>query len=94
MDMRKLTTFFMWCTVINGGLLVAAMTGCILGPDMSYTLQGVLFDVPRETIAVAIYFFLGVFKIMWLIFNVVPYITLLMMQREGASHAALSSKPS
>ena len=82
MDIQKLTTFFMWCTIINGALLVLSMTGCILSPDLSYTLQSKLFHIPRETINVAIYMFLGLFKIVWIVFNVVPYVALLIVGKK------------
>jgi hypothetical protein len=37
------------------------------------------FPIPRETFNVVIYSFLGVFKIFWLVFNVVPYVVLLIV---------------
>ena len=76
MDGQKLTSFFMWCTVINGGLLVFSIAGCVLAPDFGYNLQSSWFGIPRETVNVMVYGFLGAFKILWLIFNVVPYIAL------------------
>jgi len=82
MDIRKLTTFFMWCTIINGALLVLGVIGYILVPDLGLGMQSTLFHVPRETVNVAIYLFLGLFKIVWLVFNVVPYVALLIVGRK------------
>jgi Family of unknown function (DUF6868) len=82
MDMQKLTKFFMWCTVINGALLVFAVAGCTLGPDFGFSLQSNLFHIPRESLNVAIYMFLGLFKIAWLVFNVVPYVALLIIGKK------------
>ena len=79
MDIQKLTAFFMWCTIINGVLLVLAIIGCILSPDFGYSMQSEWFQIQRETLNVVIYFFLGVFKIFWLVFNVVPYVALLIV---------------
>ena len=76
MDIQKLTRFFMWCSIINGALLVLSMMGIALGPDFGLSLHSKLFHVPRETLNVALYLFLGVFKIVWLIFNVTPYMAL------------------
>lgn len=76
MDLQGLTRFFLWCTIINGVLLVLSIVGCILVPDPGYSLQSQWFQVPRDTVAVAIYGFLGLFKVLWLIFNVVPYAAL------------------
>ena len=79
MDIKVLTAFFMWCTIINGALLVLWTTMCILAPDLIYRTQSKWFPIPRETISVVIYSFLGYFKILFLVFNVVPYVALLIV---------------
>lgn len=76
MDIQKLTSFFMWCTIINGVLLVLGILGTTLGPDLGADMQGRWFQIPRETVNVVIYMLLGVFKIFWLVFNLVPYVAL------------------
>ena len=79
MGIYRLTTFFMWCTIINGALLVLWTTMCILAPDLVYRMQSIWFPIPRETFNVVIYSFLGLFKIFFLAFNVVPYVALLIV---------------
>ncbi len=79
MDIQTLTTFFMWCTIINGAVLVFWITMCIFAPDLVYRTQSKWFPIPRETFNVVIYSFLGLFKIIFLIFNVVPYVALLIV---------------
>ncbi len=79
MDIQTLTTFFMWCTIINGALLVLWTTVWILAPDLVYRTQSKLFPIPRETFNVVMYSFLGLFKIFFLTFNVVPYVALLIV---------------
>ena len=81
MDIQKLTTFFMWCTIINGGMLVLGIIGCMFGSDLGYSMQSKLFHIPQENLSVAIYFFLGLFKIVWLVFNAVPYVALLIVKK-------------
>ena len=88
MDMRKLTAFLMWCTIIDGAVLVFATLGCIWAPDLGYDLQSQWFDIPRETLNVVIYMFLGIFKICWLIFNLVPYLALLIVAKTAAAESA------
>ena len=80
MDIHKLTAFLMWCTIINGAILIFSIAGCILAPDMTYDIQTALFNIPRETVDVVVYAFLGLFKIFWLIFNLVPYVALLIVE--------------
>jgi len=79
MDLQTLTTFFMWCTIINGGLFILWGAFCAFAPDLVYRTQNKWFPMSRETFRVVIYSFLGLFKIFLLIFNVVPYVVLLIM---------------
>ena len=79
MDIQTLTTFFMWCTIINGALLLFWTLMCMFGPDLVYRTQSKWFPFPRETFNVVIYSFLGLFKIVFLVFNVVPYVALLIV---------------
>ena len=79
MDLQTLTTFFMWCTIINGGLFILWGTFCMFAPDLVYRMQSKWFPMPRETFNVVIYSFLGLFKIVVLVFNLVPYVALLIV---------------
>jgi hypothetical protein len=80
MDIQTLTRFFMWCTIINGGLLVLWATMCMLAPEWVYRTQSKWFPIPRETFNIVIYSFLGLFKIIFLVFALVPYVSLLIIQ--------------
>jgi len=79
MEMQTVRTFFMWCTIINAGILVLWTVFCVFAPDVVYRTQKKWFPIPREIFNVIIYCFLGVFKIFFLIFNVVPYAALLII---------------
>ena len=79
MDIQTLTTFFMWCTVINGAMFVLWSTVYMFAPDLVYRTQNKFFPIPRDTFNVVFYAFLGLFKIVFLVFNVVPYVTLLII---------------
>lgn len=79
MDIQLLTKFFMWCTIINGALFSLWTIMCIFAPDLVYRTQNKWFPIPRETYNVVIYSFLGLFKIIYLIFNVVPFVALLII---------------
>ncbi|MFQ5543914.1 MAG: DUF6868 family protein, partial [Nitrospiria bacterium] len=80
MDIQTLTHFFMWCTIINGGILILWSVFFIFTPGFIYRIQSKWFPISRETFNIAIYSFLGLFKIFFLIFNVVPYVTLLIIR--------------
>lgn len=79
MDIPTLTRFFMWCTIINGALLVFWTVWCIVAPQLVYRTQSIWFPIPRETFNVVMYAFLGLFKIVFLVFNLVPWIALLIV---------------
>jgi hypothetical protein len=69
----------MWCTIINGGVLILWAVFTMFSPDLVYRIQSKWFPIPRETFNVVIYSFLGLFKIVFLVFNVVPYVALLII---------------
>ena len=79
MDIQTLTAFFMWCSIINGVLLIIWIGMSMAYPELVYRTQNLWFPMPRETFTVVFYSFLGLFKIFFLIFNVVPYLALLIV---------------
>ncbi len=79
MDIQTLTAFFMWCTIINAGILVLWSVFFVFAPDFVYRIQSKWFPIPRETFNVTIYSFLGLFKVVFIVFNLVPYVALLIV---------------
>ena len=79
MDVQLLTGFFMWCTILNGALLVFWSTMFMLAPDLVYRTQSKWFAISQDTFNTVMYSFLGLFKIVFLVFNVVPYVSLLIV---------------
>ena len=79
MDIQEITQFFMWCTIINGALLLLWTSTSLVAPDLVYRTQNKWFPMPRETFTVVFYSFLGLFKILFLVFNLVPYAALLIV---------------
>jgi len=81
MSVETLREFFLWCTIINVSLLVVSFGICAgfgLG-DWIYRMHGRFFSMSRESFNVAIYAFLGLYKILIFVFNLVPYIALLIV---------------
>lgn len=79
MDTQTLTTFFMWCTIFNGGVLILWTFFFMFAPDFVYRVQSKWFPLPRETFDVVIYSLLGLFKLVFIAFSLVPYLALLMI---------------
>jgi len=79
MDIQTLTTFFMWCTIINGGLLIMWVLAQMAIPKLVYKTQIAFFPMDREKFNAVFYLFLGIYKIFFIVFNVVPLIALLII---------------
>jgi len=76
MTIELLTKTLMWCTLINGSLLGFWSAMCLFFPDMVYRTQSRWFPISRDRYNLAMYTFLGVFKLLFIVFNLVPFIAL------------------
>ncbi|MFC1461539.1 DUF6868 family protein [Verrucomicrobiota bacterium] len=79
MDIQILTRFFMWCTILNFVLLCLSFLICAFGADWAYRLHGKWFPMQRETFNVVLYSFIGLYKLMFYFFIVIPYVALLIV---------------
>jgi len=76
MDIAILTKFFMWCTILNIGLLMLSFLIVAFNGDFVYKMHSKWFPMPRETFNVVLYSFIGMFKIIVFVFNIVPWVVL------------------
>lgn len=81
MNFVMLRTFLMWCTIINGGILIVWTLAFLFAPNLVYRTQKRFVDIPQATFNTMMYAFIGAFKIIFLAFNLVPYLALLMATR-------------
>ena len=79
MDIQTLTAFFMWCTILNVALLVLSSLFCLCAGDWVYRIHSKWFSISRETFNVAIYSFLGLYKVLVFVFCLIPYVALLIV---------------
>ena len=82
MDIRTLTELFKWCTIINVALFILSAIMIMAAPDFIYGWHGQLFHMPREAFDVVLYSFLGLYKIVILVFNLVPYVALRIVEKK------------
>ena len=80
MDVETLVRFLTWCTLINGALLIFWTAVLRLAPELIYRTQRAVVDLPRESILTILYGFLAVYKIFFMMFNLVPLVALLILQ--------------
>ncbi|MDQ7826025.1 MAG: hypothetical protein RDV48_24695 [Candidatus Eremiobacteraeota bacterium] len=76
MDLVTLKSVLMWCTVINAALLFLAFIFCAAAGNWIYGMHSRWLPIPREAFNIAIYSFIGLYKIAFFVFNLVPYIAL------------------
>ena len=76
MDIDTLTCFFKWCTIVNGCMFVFAGLMFLLMPDFIYRLHSRWIAVSREAFNAIIYASLTFFKIIFIVFNLVPWLVL------------------
>ena len=79
MTIQTLTDFFMWCSIINGALLTLTALLFLAVPNFVYHAQNKWFPMPRETFNTMVYAFVGLHKIAFVIFSIVPYVALLII---------------
>jgi hypothetical protein len=79
MDIEILTKFFMWCTIINAGLLVFSFLIVAFANDFVYRIHSKWFPMPRETFNVIFYSFMGAYKLLVYVFNIVPWVALVII---------------
>ena len=80
MNLDQLTELFKWMLIINVGLLILTTISVILLRNFMIRLHTSLFGISKEQFAFAVYGYLGMYKIIVIVFNIVPYIALLLLR--------------
>jgi len=62
--------------VINVGLLIFSWLMLLVARDFIYRIHGRMFRLPEEKIASSWYKSMAFYKILILVFNVIPYVAL------------------
>jgi len=71
-----LIKFFLCMTIINFGILIFYSLVFMFGKGLIYRLHSIWFKMPEEEISLALYKVLGIYKIIVIVFNLVPYVAL------------------
>lgn len=80
MDLPQFTRFLMWCMILNTGFLLLWTVAFRSMPDFIYRQQRKWFGIAREAFDATNYQLLGIFKMLVIVFNVVPYLALLIVR--------------
>jgi hypothetical protein len=76
MDIIFLTQLLKWCCIINFGCLLYIVLVLMLFPNFVYQVHSRFFKLSREAFDIIIYSFIGAYKIVFIVFNLVPFVAL------------------
>ncbi len=79
MNLELLREFFGWMTLINLGLYAWSAIMCMLAKGWIQRIHGKWFELNPDAINAFLYGYLGVYKIIFICFNLVPWIALVIM---------------
>lgn len=74
MDICDVRNVFMWCSIINGVLLIFIFLLFSLMRDFIYQMHSKLFPISEDAFNVIIYSFISLYKILFIVFNLVPFL--------------------
>ena len=74
MDIFAVRTFLMYCSILNGALLILSFLIYVFVGDLVYKTHSKLFPMSREAFNIAAYSFIGLYKIFFWVFNLMPFI--------------------
>ena len=80
MNLEQLTDFFKWMTIINVCLYILSSILIIALKGIVGKMHGKLFGIEADTVATISYGYLGMYKVLVIVFNIVPYVSLLLMR--------------
>lgn len=80
MNLEQITDLFKWMTIINIGLLLFSTLLIMLVKNIMCRMHAKLFGVKEDQVAIVAYSYIGIFKLLIIVFNVVPYISLLLIR--------------
>ena len=79
MSLEQWTQFFQWATIVAMAIYLWTAVMVIFAKKFIYGFHKKWFDMSYEAYSIAIYAYLGLFKVMMIVFIVVPYLALLLM---------------
>ena len=79
MNIQVLIRFFMWCTILNTGLLALSSLILAFARDAVYRKHSKWFHIKREAFDNTLYSLTQLYKILILVFNMVPWAVLVII---------------
>ena len=79
-NISLLTSFFGWCSVINISVLLFSTLVIAFSGNRVKKIHARMFNLPEEQLDLMYFKYLAYYKIGILLFNLVPYIALKLME--------------
>ena len=76
MTLEQLTNLFKWMTIIDIGVLILSFILIMALKNVMCKMHGKMFGLKDDQVGMVAYGYLGMFKILVIVFNIVPYIAL------------------
>ncbi len=80
MTLIQLTELFKWMSIINICLFIVSAILTMFLKKVVCKMHGKLFGIDESKISVVLYGYLGIYRIFILVFNLVPYCSLLILK--------------
>ena len=74
MTIFEIRGFLMWCSVINVGLMIFSFLILTIARQWVYKMHSKWFPITEPQFNAIMYSILGAYKILIIVFNIVPYI--------------------
>ena len=80
MTIDQLFELFKWMTIINACIFMfSSLLGMVLKKTVG-KMHGKLFEINEEHVSIVNYGYLGLYRIFILVFNIVPFLSLLILK--------------
>lgn len=83
MNIDQTTEFFKWLTIINVVLFVLNVILILILRRIICKMHGKMFGLSEENISIVLYGWLGLYKVMIVVFNIVPFVALIIMGQQA-----------
>lgn len=76
MTLIQLIELFKWMTLINIGIMILSAILIGVFKEVIFKIHGTFFGIPKDNLTTVTYGYLGAYKLLIIVFNLVPYIAL------------------
>ena len=81
MNTEILQEFLLWCLLLNLGIYTFQAIASIVLRDFMARTHGKMFGISEETAHKAIYSYLATYKILIIVFNLVPWLAIVIINQ-------------